>query len=386
MEPFTIDTILPIASGALFTTQAVYYLGLYNKLYTHSRETAYATDINTQNPPLSVIIVAKDAAHELQENLPFILEQDYPEFEVIVIYDRPADDCDNTLKLLEDKYPNLYHTFIPDSARYISHKKLGITMGIKASRHEWLVFTEPDCRPQSNQWLKQMARNFTPATEIVLGYSNYEKVPGWFNKKITFDTLLNSMRYLGMAVSGHPYMGTGRNMAYRKTLYYKQKGFASHLNLQRGEDDLFINELATSSNTRVETDFNATTRIQPVYRYKDWKEEKVSYMATARFYHGIQRYFLGFETFSRLLFYAACIAGIVFGVLNFHWLVAGIAFLIWLLRFTVQAVVINRTAKEMGGGRKYYFSLPVFDLIQPVQSLKFKLCRFFRGKEDFMRR
>lgn len=386
MEPFTIDTILPIASGALFTTQAVYYLGLYNKLYTHSRETAYATDINTQNPPLSVIIVAKDAAHELQENLPFILEQDYPEFEVIVIYDRPADDCDNTLKLLEDKYPNLYHTFIPDSARYISHKKLGITMGIKASRHEWLVFTEPDCRPQSNQWLKQMARNFTPATEIVLGYSNYEKVPGWFNKKITFDTLLNSMRYLGMAVSGHPYMGTGRNMAYRKTLYYKQKGFASHLNLQRGEDDLFINELATSANTRVETDFNATTRIQPVYRYKDWKEEKVSYMATARFYHGIQRYLLGFETFSRLLFYIACIAGIVFGILNFHWLVAGIAFLMWLLRFTVQAVIINRTAKEMGGGRKYYFSLPVFDLIQPVQSLKFKLCRFFRGKGDFMRR
>lgn len=158
------------------------------------------------------------------------------------------------------------------------------------------------------------------------------------------------------------------------------------MNLQRGEDDLFINELATSSNTRVETDFNATTRIQPVYRYKDWKEEKVSYMATARFYHGIQRYLLGFETFSRLLFYIACIAGIVFGILNFHWLVAGIAFLMWLLRFTVQAVIINRTAKEMGGGRKYYFSLPVFDLIQPVQSLKFKLCRFFRGKGDFMRR
>ena len=294
MEPFTIDTILPIASGALFITQAVYYLGLYNKLYTHSRETAYATDINTQNPPLSVIIVAKDAAHELQENLPFILEQDYPEFEVIVIYDRPADDCDNTLKLLEDKYPNLYHTFIPDSARYISHKKLGITMGIKASRHEWLVFTEPDCRPQSNQWLKQMARNFTPATEIVLGYSNYEKVPGWFNKKITFDTLLNSMRYLGMAVSGHPYMGTGRNMAYRKTLYYKQKGFASHLNLQRGEDDLFINETARAHNTRVEASPESLMRIaMPKYK-RIWCEEKISYAATSRLFHGTAHFLHGF--------------------------------------------------------------------------------------------
>ena len=108
MEPFTIDIILPIASGALFTTQAVYYLGLYNKLYTHSRETAYATDINTQNPPLSVIIVAKDAAHELQENLPFILEQDYPEFEVIVIYDRPADDCDQSLSYLYPRQCTLH--------------------------------------------------------------------------------------------------------------------------------------------------------------------------------------------------------------------------------------------------------------------------------------
>ena len=114
MELFTIDTILPAASGILFITQAIYHLGLYNKLYIHNKETVYTTDVNAENPPLSVIIVAKDAADELQENLPFILEQDYPEFEVIVIYDRSADDCDDTLKLLEDKYPNLYHTFIPE--------------------------------------------------------------------------------------------------------------------------------------------------------------------------------------------------------------------------------------------------------------------------------
>lgn len=137
------------------------------------------------------------------------------------------------------------------------------------------------------------------------------------------------------------------------------------------------NALKTKAIRYFQTDRTLTRIVSPPL---------VSYMATARFYHGIQRYLLGFETFSRLLFYIACIAGIVFGILNFHWLVAGIAFLMWLLRFTVQAVIINRTAKEMGGGRKYYFSLPVFDLIQPVQSLKFKLCRFFRGKGDFMRR
>lgn len=149
-------------------------------------------------------------------------------------------------------------------------------------------------------------------------------------------------------------MGIGRNLAYRKELFFQQKGFSKYLNLQRGEDDLFINQLATPSNTRVETDINATTRINPVYRYKEWKEEKISYMATARYYQGIQRYLLGFETFSRLLFYVSCIAGIASGVLNSHWLVAGIALLIWLLRFIMQIVVINQTAKEMGGNRKYY--------------------------------
>lgn len=381
MEPFT---ILPIASGALFLTQAIYYLGLYNKIYTHTQKENNA-DVNLKHPPLSVIIVAKDAANELKENLPFILEQDYPEFEVIVIYDSAADDCDDVLKLLEDKYPNLYHTFIPDSARYISHKKLGITMGIKASRHDWLVFTESNCRPQSKRWLRQMARNFTPSAEIVLGYSNYEKTSGWFNKKITFDTLLNSMRYLGMAISGHPYMGTGRNMAYRKSLYYKQKGFSSHLNLQRGEDDLFINETANEHNTRVETDPESLIRISiPKYK-RIWREEKVSYMATSRLFKGTARYLMGFETCSRLLFYITTIATIIISTILHQWIIAGIALLLWTLRYVLQLVVFRKASTYLGE-RKFYALLPVFDILQPIWNLGFKLQRRIRRKDEFMRR
>lgn len=385
MEPFTIDTILPAASGALFITQAIYYLGLYSKLYTHSKKTAYTTDVNTGNPPLSVIIVAKDSAHELQENLPFILEQDYPEFEVIIIYDRPADACDETLKLLKEKYPHLYHTFIPDSARYISHKKLGITMGIKASRHEWLVFTEPNCRPQSDQWLKQMARNFTPATEIVLGYSNYEKRPGWFNKKITFDTLLNSMRYLGMAVTGHPYMGTGRNLAYRKTLYYKQKGFASHLNLQRGEDDLFINETATAHNTRVEASPESVMRITMPVSKRIWREEKISYTATSRWFKGYARYLMGFETFSRLLFHVTSIATITISIPLDQWIISVIILLLWIIHFVMQLLIFKKTSTALGE-QKFCALLPVFGLLQPMWNLEFKLRQRTRRQDEFLRK
>lgn len=384
MELLTIETILPAASGALFLTQAIYYLGLYSKIHAHNKKTDTYT-FSSENPPLSVIIVAKDAANELHENLPAILEQDYPEFEVIVIYDRSADDCDDALKLLEDKYTNLYHTFIPDSARYISHKKLGITMGIKASRYDWLVFTESNCHPQSNQWLRQMARNFTPGTEIVLGYSNYEKISGWFDKKITFDTLLNSMRYLGMALSGHPYMGTGRNLAYRKSLYYKQKGFLSHLNLQRGEDDLFINETSNGQNTRVETSAESIIRISiPQYK-RIWREEKISYMATSRFFKGGVRYLIGFESCSRILFYITTIATIVIGILTHQWMALAIAVLLWILRFAMQVLVFNKASRDLGE-RKFYALLPVFDIMQPIWNLRFKLQRMTRKRDEFMRK
>lgn len=384
----TADWALLSTAGILLIVQLAYYLGLYNRI--HLRNKAKGKDdahhSEQELPPLSVIICARNEADNLRKILPAILEQDYPQFEVIVINDASTDETEEVLGYLEEKYRHLYHSFTPDSARYISHKKLALTLGIKASKYDWLVFTETNCMPASNQWLKLMARNFTAQTQIVLGYSGYDRTKGWLHKRVAFDTLFQSMRYLGFALAGKPYMGLGRNMAYRKELFFKQKGYSKYLNLQRGEDDLFVNQMGNSNNLRVETDFNATMRIQPVYRYKDWKEEKVGYMATSRFYHGMQRYLLGFETLSRLLFYAVCVAGIALGIINEHWLAAGMAWSLWLVRYVVQVVIINQTAKEMGGNRKYYFSLPVFDILQPIQSLNFKLCCFFRGKGDFMRK
>lgn len=162
-----------------------------------------------------------------------MLEQDYPQFEVIVINDGNTDESEDYLTILEEKYPHLYHSFVPDSSRYISRKKLAVTLGIKASKYEWLVFTNANCMPQSNQWLRLMARNFTSRTQVVLGYSGYERGKGWLHKRVAFDNLFTSMRYLGFALAGSPYMGIGRNLAYRKELFYQQKGFSAHLNLQR---------------------------------------------------------------------------------------------------------------------------------------------------------
>ena len=390
METLTFNTTeqaLLAAVGILFLIQLLYYFCLYNRIHIRSRAVK-RSDIHFSQelPPLSVIIYAREEVENLRRNLTAVLEQDYPQFEVIVINDGNTDESEDYLTLQGEKYPNLYHSFVPSSSRYISRKKLAITLGIKASKYDWLVFTEANCLPESNQWLRTMARNFTSRAQIVLGYSGYERGKGWLHKRVSFDNLFTSMRYLGYALAGKPYMGIGRNMAYRKELFYSQKGFSAHLNLQRGDDDLFINKTATSENTRVETDANAVVRVQPVFHAKDWREEKISYMATAHFYRGIQRNLSGFETTTRLLFHATWIAALVIGILNFHWLVAGIAFLIFALRYTMQALIINKTAKDLGEKRRYFFTLPVFDILQPMQSLRWKLYCQFRKRSDFLRR
>ena len=390
MEAFTFNTaelILLSAAGVLLIVQLIYYLGLYNRIHTHNLAVGKdEVHFGRELPPLSVVICARNESENLRRNLPAILKQDYPDFEVIVINDGSTDESEDLLSELEEEYPNLYHSFTPDSARYISRKKLALTLGIKASKYDWLVFTEADCTPVSDKWLRRIARNFTPSTDIVLGYSGYERGKGWLHKRVSFDSRFTSLRYLGFALAGKPYMGIGRNLAYRKELFFKVKGFSTHLNMQRGEDDLFINQIANENNTRVETSPDSVIRMQPVERYKDWKEEKVSCMATARFYKGSQRWLLGLETATRLLFYVACMSGIVFGILSFHWLAAGLVLLLWIVRYSAQAYVINKTANEMGDNRSYYFTLPVFDIIRPLQSLKFRLYRLYRRKGDFMRR
>lgn len=388
MEVNTTELIILSASGVLFIIQVIYYLGLYNRIHTHNKAVRQnKMNFSEELPPLSVVICAKNESENLRSFLPFVLEQDYPNFEVIVINDGSTDESEALLSTLDKDYPHLYHSFTPENSRYISHKKLALTLGIKASKHDWLVFTEANCYPVSKDWLRLMARNFTPNTDIVLGYSGYERGKGWAHKKIAFDTLFTSIRYLGYALIKKPYMGIGRNMAYRRELFFKQKGYSAHLNLQRGDDDLFINKIATKTNTRVETDVNATVRMKPLKYKKDWWESKISYVATSKCYKGIQRFMLGFETMTRVLFYAGVIAAITLGILDKHWMVVGIAGLVWLLRFTIQAIVINKTAKDMGEKRRYYFTLPIFDILQPLQSLQFKFFRFIRGGQgDIMTR
>lgn len=380
-DMWALPTLLTGACGVLFLIQIYYIFGLYNRIHRARRKPSPAP---AQYPPVSVIIVTKDSGTILEENLPAILEQDYPEFEVIVINDKSAGEDDDILKRLSARYPNLYQSFIPGSARYVSRKKLGIAMGIRASRYEWLVFTEPYCRPVSKNWLKSLANHFGEKTDIVLGYSNYQPQQGWFARKITTIEFFRALRFLGAALAGRPYMGIGRNLAYRKSLYEQHKGFSDHLQLKRGEDDLFINAVARKGNTRVATEEESIVRM-PVPPFKRiWYEEQMNQMVTGHYYRGISRLMNSFETLTCILFQWATLAALAVGIIQQEWTGVITAFLLWLIRFVCLMTVFRKTAKDLQENLCCIF--PLFDIARPFWSMGMQLRYLFRTKTDFMRR
>lgn len=381
------EIIFVSITAALFIIQLLYFIILYNAVARDNQSSAKGKkEFAESYPPLSVVICANDQEENLRANLPLILNQDYPDFEVIVINDDSTDDTKELLTLLSTQYNNLYHSFTSQSARYISRKKLAVTLGIKACKNEWIVFTEPFCKPTSDQWLKSMARNFLPETDIVLGYSNYVSQKGERNRFISFDVLYTSLRWMGYALLKKPFIGSGNNLAYRKSLFLNGKGFASHLNLLRGEDSLFINKFSNKHNTRVETSANAMMLIDCWNNTRNWKEEKLNQLVVGKYLKGFQKYMLGFETLTKYLFQIMSVVGTVYGIMN-----ANIAMIVlfptmWLIRYVVMVLVINNNGKKLGNLQQYYLSLPFFDLITPIRTQFLKTKLLFTGRKDYMRK
>lgn len=390
-ESLSLENYIFLGALVLFIIQLIYFLALYSQLIRNRKASIKGkTSYDESYPPLSIIISADDATEKLAKQLPLLLEQDYPQYEVIVINDSTDssedESTDELLENLKTQYNHLYFSFTPKTARYISRKKLSLTLGVKASHYEWIVFTEPGYCPTSNQWLKNMARNFTLSTDIVLGYGNFKEVNNWKNKKMIYDSSFDAIRYLSLAISKKPYKGYGKNLAYRKELFYQLKGYSSHLNLLRGEDDLFINQTVSSTNTRVELSPESIL----TYNFKDqnhyWKNEKQNYILSSFFYKGKQKYALGFETFTRVFFYITIVGGISWSIYIQNFIGSGLFAGLWFLRFFTQSYIINKSIHILGYKRNYILSLPILDFWHPLFNSKFKTKLLFKGKRDYMRK
>jgi glycosyltransferase involved in cell wall biosynthesis len=373
----TIDIVLLSALLFCLIVQLIYYWFYLAKPFFHQKAIKKGKIVlPSSEPPVSVIICARNESQNLEAFLPAILEQDYPLYEVIFVDDASTDDTTEIVSRLTFKYKHLYHTYIPTGSKNLSRKKLGVTLGIKAAKYDTLLFTEADCRPDGPDWIRCMARHFTDKSTIVLGFSALEKYP---SKYASYDYFFSNLQMISLALKGHPYMGNGRNLAYSKNWFIQQKGFSGSNFLDAGEDDLFINEIARKDNLSVELMRESIIHVN-MDESPTWKDLKIKRMTTQKFYRRFSVNFWRMEKVSRILFFIMLFLNIIWFIPD--WILLGIVLFLFLIRFFTQLFVINRTA-GMLKLPKFYITLSLFDFIQPFVDEYFYLYRIFRGKKDY---
>ena len=332
-----------------------------------------------EQPGVSVIVCAKNEQQNLRDYMQALFTQDYPGYEVIVVNDGSVDDSRTFLEFWQKRYRNLKLTFVPLGAQVTSTKKLAITLGAKAAQYDYLLLTDADCRPESTHWISEMMAGFVGKeqgqTDIVLGFGAYFTKPTLLNRMIQFDTLLNGLQYLGMAASGHPYMGVGRNLAYRKSLFFAHGGFYGLLNNKAGDDDLFVNREATAQNTAVVCTPDSLTWSVPKTSLTEWLRQKRRHLSVAPKYKSATKLRLLLEPLSRGLLYAGLIALLVLG----GWELPLIAIGAMLLRWISQCVLLNIPAYRWGVTRTWLL-IPVWEVLLPLVTLTMMLLEPFRPK------
>ena len=333
--------------------QLFYYLFFYLSVYLKKN-----FESGRQRQPVSVIICARNEADNLQNFLPSILEQDYPDFEVIVVNDCSEDNSYIILGEFLAKYPHLRISTVNKDPKFTHNKKFAQFIGIKAAKNDILLFTDADCRPESDKWIERMTSNFDEEISFVLGYGGYSQEKGLLNKYIRYDSFTIAMQYLGMAIRRLPYMGVGRNMSYRRSVFFSNKGFGSHYHVVSGDDDLLVNSIATGENTVVEFSPESHTRSIPCTEFNKWIIQKKRHLTTAPYYKFRDKFLLIIEPFTRVLFYTSLIILLSYTFL-WPWVLA-----VFVSRLITQIIVFLLNQKKLNEPGLLGYML-FFDIFSP---------------------
>jgi poly-beta-1,6-N-acetyl-D-glucosamine synthase len=350
-----LETFLP---EILFVLLSICFVIQLYFILNQNRLSRYkiADDLPTLNIPVSVIISARNEEQNLLANLPLILAQDYPDFEVIVVNDCSYDSTNQILLDFKEAHENLKIVTVVDNDRYRTGKKFALTLGIKGAKNEHLLFTDADCIPASPNWITRMAANFNQEVSLVLGFSPYKKEGNIINPLIRFETIKTAISYFSSALKGDAYMGVGRNLAYTKTLFFNKKGFATHMHILSGDDDIFVNENATGTNTSIEIHPESFMLTTAKTSLGAWFHQKRRHSGAGKFYKGKHRFALSMDAMTGLGFYVFLTLCLI---LNFQPIIVTGLFI---FRLIFQLVIYRKLFRHFGS--KYLlFSLPFLDIV-----------------------
>jgi len=385
LELHIVDYVLFGVLAVLFVAQ-VYWYSRYMAAPARKMRKGNKSQISNLKSQItegvSVILCAHNESENLSRYLQALLTQDYPEYEVIVVDDGSEDSTRAIIESYMVHDPRLHMTFVPYGARVRSTKKLALTLAAKAAKYDFLLLTDADCVPESKYWIASMMAGFGEAQgdkaqgtkEIVLGFSPYFTEKGHINRLVRFDTLFNGLHYLGAAIAKHPYMGVGRNLAYRKSLFFESGGFTRMMDNRAGDDDLFVNHLATKSNTAVVVNPESYIWSLSKKTMKEWWQQKRRHLSVSPAYRPVTKFRLTIEPLTRGLFYLALMVVIAYSLYSLpcgegRGEVLYFALGLFLVRWVLQTAILNVSARRMGLTRFNMFSILWFDIALPLVNL-----------------
>ena len=343
-----LEWILISLTGGSFVIQMIYYWLIFSKLaFYKDAESGPANEL----PPVSIVISARNEYHNLIKYLPLILEQDYPEFEVVVVNHASTDESALYLKEIQQTDKRLQVVQIDQELNFFTGKKFPLSLGIKTAKHEFLLLTDADCKPAGPKWIESVVNNYQESTEVVLGYGPYQKDKGFVNLLVRYDTFFVAMQYLSFALAGMPYMGVGRNLSYKRSMFFRNKGFTSHYRISSGDDDLFINQVAHKSNTKVAINPDGFTYSLSKKSFGLWLKQKTRHLTTGKNYKAKFKWLLGLFSITQFTFFAGLILMLIFQVEPI--LVAAL----FVVRVFTQFLVHKKILARFGDGQLLIFSL-----------------------------
>jgi len=328
-------------TGLFALIQICYYLFVFSK-FAFDKSESESPAIKYANIPVSVLVYAKNEIKNLQQFLPLILAQNYPDYEVIVVNDGSWDETSEYLEELQKTEPRLKMVDIKLEERYHRGKKFALSLGIKSATHEWLLFTNADCKPVNENWILEMSSGMSEDKEIVLGYSRYKQKNSFLNLFIRWANFFTAMTYFSFAMKNKAIFGAGRNLAYRKSLFFNTKGFASHQHIMSGDDALFVNETAKKNSVAVVYTRNSFTESQAKVTWKTYWQLQKRHFHNWKFYKTSHKRSLSWFSVSHVFFYILLCLSLIFG-LEFWPYILGIFF----LRLLIQGIVLFKSMEKL---------------------------------------
>ena len=345
-----ISFIILLVFGITLIIQLIYHWALFSKVAFYKNK--HRAKTNDELEPVSIVLCARDAYEYLVDLVPVLLNQDYPNFEVVIVNDCSDDETEEYLKDLERQEPRIKPVQLKQHLNFFNGKKFPLSMGIKSAQNDLIILTDCNCMPTNDQWLRSVVNCYGKNTEVVIGYSPFMRKKGLLNQLMRFDALQNALLYLSSALAGNPYMGIGKNLSYRKELFYRNKGFTSHYTTTTGDDDLFVNQVATKKNTQVLIDAENSILTTPTKNFRLWTRQKSSRYSTIQQYSARTRMMLSLFYSSQFLFYAAFIALLcldpAFAITGGAAFYIPILVFFFLLRFGTQLIIYYKSAKRLG--------------------------------------